>query len=1151
MPVSQAELVAASERFYRRAVAIRPRYWDAAVNLAGLLSSQGRFAEAVEVYADLEAAMEKTVEPADRLAGLEVVGSGDLADRAYVLAVQDAERRRAERERASGKPPGTHRSSWDNLETRRDLYYAKGNLLYVVGSAAEAKKEYLKALVVSGIDVVRVMNSCHPGILPAPPVSPAQVLARKEGSPSKRGAAAQQAAATSLMMQTLAKIYQDAGMLHFAVAFYYLSLSLHPVANSCNNLGIILSSQRLDEAIAWYEVGLRLDPNHPHVLTNLGSALKDRGMVQEGIACYRRAIAIQPDFYIALANLANVYKDQGRVDDAIGLYRRALACKPDFVEAFCNYVNSLLFVCDWTDRDENLVRISHVVNEQLRAARRQNPVSIPTVLPFHTFTYASLTAYQVREISRCNAERILWNVTSSAWFPGFPQRPADVASSALAALPSVSRGSESWNSFTEALRRLASTAVHFPFPRPPPPMPDPRLRIGYVSSDIKDHPLSHLMQSVFGMHDRSRFMVVCYALSKPDDSTYSRKVAGECERFVDASSMSVQDIVAEIARDGIHILVNLNGYTKGGRNEIFAARPAPLSMQFMGFAGTMGAGPVLDEVAPAGVQPSPGDAAAVDPDPDLAFFDTMRERWIDYFVADEIALPRRTVVGEPRDIEVEQVLQGGFLPPPPTHKRRNATDTNRVYTENVVYLPHSYFVNDHRQGFRDLQDDEVEKLVPDLVRLAGTARPPASDFADGEDHLSPGDWVQWTKEQFLRLKMRQELFPGIREDTVIFANMNQSYKVDPHIFETWLNILRRVPNSVLWLLRFPPAAEKHLKRWAVGRAGEAVADRILFTDVAPKHLHIQRGRVADIFLDTPECNAHTTAADILWSGTPLVTFPKYEFKMCSRVAASVAYATGSWDAADSPVMLSELCSIDKDATTSDVAELAQKIARSKAKAVTGTGDLDWWTRSPAARELRNGQGSRVETLQNPNLLGHLMVCTSYKEYEERAVRFAAGVQWRWKDIRGCPTVPQVDGGGVDRFFPDRAAPTHIYTPSGPLVRLRRQLFLTRDKIPLFDTARWVRDVERCMLLCWERFEHGWRKVRERNAREFGGLAEAGLDIGSLELPAKRRRQPSGASEETLDGSRNGFRLLGGGAAALRSRCLWIENEDWDGQKTMG
>ena len=80
-----------------------------------------------------------------------------------------------------------------------------------------------------------------------------------------------------------------------------------------------------------------------------------------------------------------------------------------------------------------------------------------------------------------------------------------------------------------------------------------------------------------------------------------------------------------------------------------------------------------------------------------------------------------------------------------------------------------------------------------------------------------------------------------------------------------MNIIKRVPNSILWLLRFPPSGEWNLRKKAVELVGEEVASRLVFTDVASKNLHIHRGRIADVFLDTPECNAHTTAADILWS----------------------------------------------------------------------------------------------------------------------------------------------------------------------------------------------------------------------------------------------------------------------------------------------
>jgi protein O-GlcNAc transferase len=103
-----------------------------------------------------------------------------------------------------------------------------------------------------------------------------------------------------------------------------------------------------------------------------------------------------------------------------------------------------------------------------------------------------------------------------------------------------------------------------------------------------------------------------------------------------------------------------------------------------------------------------------------------------------------------------------------------------------------------------------------------------------------------------------------------------------------MKVLKRVPNAILWLLRFPAAAEMNLLREAKKQGIRE--DRIVFSDLCPREEHIRRGYLADLFLDTPLCNAQSTAADILWVGTPLLTLPGE--KMASRIAASLLAATG-------------------------------------------------------------------------------------------------------------------------------------------------------------------------------------------------------------------------------------------------------------------
>lgn len=766
------------------------------------------------------------------------------------------------------------------------------------------------------------------------------------GSPNAIAAAAADVSSTKPTMSIL-------------LPLYYLSLALNPSPSTANNLGIILSNisgaavasaavlqdkpHQLQApitgtslALQYYTYGLQLDPRHPHLYTNLGSLLKDLGHLNEAVRMYEKAVECNPRFDVALANLGNAIKDMGRVQESVQWYKRAVEVNANFVDAVCGLVNSLSGVCDWRGRgnvgDEHGVdqvgrflpsardnkictgwigRVVEIVDKQLnegliwgvgvlkmkqdnglhflenlvdcavrsishpdatakahakkmmmkkalslmgsnttekkneggwiirlieRTIRRTQrswyiatygtrinadnltsappilvtatsaqkykrpaipsmlptPV-VPTVLPFHTFTYP-LNARQIRLISHRNALRISHSTLTSSWVPAHVY--------------------------------------------PPPSPPAPRYKIGYVSSDFNNHPLAHLMQSVFGFHDKKRFEVFCYATTASDGTPYRFKIESETEHFLDVSAWSNQQIADRLHADGIHILINLNGYTKGARNEIMAARPCPVQCSFMGFAGTLAGG------------------------------------WCDYIIADPIVCPPEMVSCEQwRYRRANQCNENlgdfaGDLDP------ESGLD-NFVYTEKFIYMPHSYFVNDHKQGFREEEGKQPPQMVPQMQDLS--------------------EAKVWELEEAKRWKMRRELFPDLPENVIIFANFNQLYKLEPGTFRLWLRILERIPNSIIWLLRFPPAGEENLLRTAMEWCGPQVAQRVVFTDVAPKHIHIHRGRVADLFLDTPECNAHTTAADILWSGTPILTWPKYMHKMCSRVGASIAQATSFGD----------------------------------------------------------------------------------------------------------------------------------------------------------------------------------------------------------------------------------------------------------------
>jgi predicted O-linked N-acetylglucosamine transferase (SPINDLY family) len=133
---------------------------------------------------------------------------------------------------------------------------------------------------------------------------------------------------------------------------------------------------------------------------------------------------------------------------------------------------------------------------------------------------------------------------------------------------------------------------------------------------------------------------------------------------------------------------------------------------------------------------------------------------------------------------------------------------------------------------------------------------------------------------------RQEA--GLPEGAFVFCSFNQSYKVTPKAFDVWCALLRRVPGSVLWLLESSRAGEDNLRHEATARGIEPA--RLLFAPLVPLPQHLARLQLADLGLDTHPYTSHTTASDLLWAGTPMVTMIGESF--VSRVAASILQAAG-------------------------------------------------------------------------------------------------------------------------------------------------------------------------------------------------------------------------------------------------------------------
>jgi predicted O-linked N-acetylglucosamine transferase (SPINDLY family) len=161
------------------------------------------------------------------------------------------------------------------------------------------------------------------------------------------------------------------------------------------------------------------------------------------------------------------------------------------------------------------------------------------------------------------------------------------------------------------------------------------------------------------------------------------------------------------------------------------------------------------------------------------------------------------------------------------------------FTEAIVQLPDSYQVNDTRR-----------RLIAERTPTRAEAGLPAHGF--------------------------------------VFCSFNNNWKIAPEVFDIWMRLLQQVDGSVLWLLRDNEAAERNLRAEATRRGIDPA--RLVFAERLLPDAHLARHRLADLFLDTLPCNAHTTASDALWAGLPVLTCPRGAF--AGRVAASLVNAAG-------------------------------------------------------------------------------------------------------------------------------------------------------------------------------------------------------------------------------------------------------------------
>jgi predicted O-linked N-acetylglucosamine transferase (SPINDLY family) len=369
-----------------------------------------------------------------------------------------------------------------------------------------------------------------------------------------------------------------------ALAGYDRAITLRPdYAEACYNRGLVLQElRRREEALASYDRAIALDPGNAEAHSNRGVLLQELGRRADALASYDRAIALKPDYAEAFSNRGVVLQDFKRPEEALASYDRAIALRPDYAGAHYNRGN--LFN-EWQRYDEAIAAFDRALSLDPHLARADS---------------ARLHAkMQICDWTDFDADcrRVVSSIRDGTVNP---------LPFLLLALPSSSADQLQCSRLWVATKHPPSEKPVWQGER----YDHDRIRVAYVSADFHRHATSWLMAGMIERHDRSRFEVTGISIGADDRSELRQRLAGAFERFIDAQTYSDARIASLIRELEIDVLVDLKGFTMDARTNIFAARPAPIQVNYLGYPGTMGA-PYIDYIVADGT---------VVPETDRAFY---------------------------------------------------------------------------------------------------------------------------------------------------------------------------------------------------------------------------------------------------------------------------------------------------------------------------------------------------------------------------------------------------------------------------------------------------------------------------------------------------------------------------------------------------
>jgi predicted O-linked N-acetylglucosamine transferase (SPINDLY family) len=534
-----------------------------------------------------------------------------------------------------------------------------------------------------------------------------------------------------------------------------------------NNLGLIyLNLKKLDLAIINFNKALKINQNYSQVHNNIGNYYIEKKEFSKAIKSYEEAIKINSNFFEAFNNIGLAYFHLENFNEAQKNYLQAIKLNKSYYEAYNNL--GTLFLSS----NKNIEAIKYF-SLAIQIKTDYSDAYLQRGEAYYELGNFALAINDLENAIKYNQDNdrgvlFLAKLKSGNWdkineyvnYLKVKILKTNFSILPFCSLPltdSLYLQKKNVKNFIGNLNIQRNISISL--------LKSEKIKIGYISHDFINHPISQLISNTFELHDKKKFDIYTFKLNSLSDN-FTKKISN-ATTLIDLSSCNLNKISSIIKKFKIDIAVDLMGFTKNAKPEIFYERVSPLQINFLGYPGTAG------------------------------------HKNMDYIIADQFIIKKEN--------------ENNFL-------------------EKIIYLPNCF--------------QPCNKIL----------------YSSNKS---------FSKEKF-----------NLPEDKFIFCCFNNSYKINPFIFNIWVKILKKVEKSILWILADNLDFEKNLLNEF--KKNNINTSRIVFCRRSNFDEHLERFKHADLFLDSfPYC-AHTTANECLQQGLPLIALCGESF--ASRVSGSLLSA---------------------------------------------------------------------------------------------------------------------------------------------------------------------------------------------------------------------------------------------------------------------